>query len=135
MNTDNGGDTGERREGRKDLTQRIQRNCGGKSEKNKDLNRRDAEVAEKTNGKDARLKGRRPLQIQRRQQLQRSRRDAGATRSKTVDRVVNRRRFSFLLLGVSGARLLWIFCRLLLRRIGFWRLGPWIRRARSSGRV
>src|SRR5271155_3423535 len=96
---------------------------------------RSAEVAEKTYGKDARLKGRRPLQIQRRQQLQRSRRDAGATRSKTVDRVVNRRRFSFLLLGVSGARLLWIFCRVLLRRIGFWRLGPWIRRARSSGRV
>src|SRR5271155_5606054 len=68
---------------RKDFTQRGRRKGGGKSEKDRGVNRGDAEGAEKGNGKfkvkGARLrsKSRRPLQSQR--QLRKSRRDAGAT--------------------------------------------------------
>src|SRR5271156_626282 len=50
-------------------------------------------------------------------------------------RVVIRRPFSFRVREVLGARLLLIFCRLLLLWIRSLLLGLWIRRLRCSGRV
>src|ERR1700691_5894700 len=52
-----------------------------------------------------------------------------------IGRSATRRRVSFGVLGVLGARLLWISCLLLLLRIGFWLPGLWIRRMESSGRA
>src|ERR1700679_273467 len=58
---------------------------------------------------------------------------AGATA--VSSRGATRRRFSFGVQGVLGARLVWISCRPLLLRIGFWLPDLWIQRLRSSGRA
>src|ERR1700691_2155875 len=61
------------------------------------------------------------------------RRASGTGATAVIGRSATRRRFSFGVLGVLGARLLWVSCLFLLLRIGFWIPGVWIRRRRSNG--